>query len=285
MANVIDAVKNIVSDPLLEVKKYYNSRHRINGEGKALEEYVKDVFAGTLRENNKRSRQKRISETFSYFGNDNNPPDSILKGGDAIEVKKIENMAGTIQLNSSFPCQRISSSSPMITEACSKVDGGGWIKDLLYAIGTVKGGQLKALFLIYGMDFAADEKVYTRIKRRIKESIEDIGASGIAETNELGRINDVDPLGYTSLRVRGMWLIMNPWKAFDYLDEVASVDKTNKFNFCAILNDEKIKTFDNYKDLDELKKAENVTVSDVEIKNPDNPAEQRNAKLIQFGVS
>ena len=56
--------------------------------GEALEEYVKDIFAGTVNETDENIRNQKLSEIFSYLGNQNNPPDSMLRGGDAIEVRK-----------------------------------------------------------------------------------------------------------------------------------------------------------------------------------------------------
>lgn len=103
MSNIINAIINMVSDPQLELGDYYNSRHRANAEGDSLEEYIKDLFAGTLREENEQIRLQKISEIFSYLGNDSNPPDAMLYRDDAIEVKKIESVQGDIQLNSSHP--------------------------------------------------------------------------------------------------------------------------------------------------------------------------------------
>lgn len=62
----------------------------------ALEAYIQDAFANTISETNSRKRSKRLSEVFSYLGNQNNPPDSILNGGDAIEVKKIQSKGSAI---------------------------------------------------------------------------------------------------------------------------------------------------------------------------------------------
>ncbi len=89
--NIIDAIINIVKNPILELKEYSISHNRANNMGEALEEYTKDLFSGTVFEKNENKRMEIISKVFSYLGNTNNPPDSILKGGDAIEVKKIEN--------------------------------------------------------------------------------------------------------------------------------------------------------------------------------------------------
>ena len=51
------------------------------------------------------------------------------------------------------------------------------------------------------------------------------------ETDELGRINKVDPLGITSLRVRGMWQIKNPSKVFS---GVAALDPEMQFQAFAM---------------------------------------------------
>ena len=87
MSNIIVAIKNLVSDPQLELGNYYNSRHRANAEGDSLEEYIKDLYSGTLREANEEERARKIRSVFSYIGNDSNPPDAMLFGEDAIEVK------------------------------------------------------------------------------------------------------------------------------------------------------------------------------------------------------
>lgn len=137
------------------------------------------------------------------------------------------------------------------------------------------------MFMIYGMDFAVDENIYLELKKKIKDKLSDLSEMSENETNELGRLNQIDRLKYTSIRIRGMWLIKNPWKAFDY---VTSFDASKKFEFCAILNDEKIKQFKNYNDLEKIKREKYVVVKDVQIKNPNKPEELRNAKLIRFSV-
>ena len=50
---------------------------------------------------NKEERMERLSKEFSYLGNTNNPPDMMLRSGDAIEVKKIESSTSALALNSS----------------------------------------------------------------------------------------------------------------------------------------------------------------------------------------
>lgn len=37
----------------------------------------------------------------------------------------------------------------------------------------------------------------------------------LTDTRELGKLNKVDPLGITYLRIRGMWGIENPFQVFN----------------------------------------------------------------------
>lgn len=95
-------------------------------------------------------------------------------------------------------------------------------------------------------------------------------------------MNRVDPLGITYLRVRGMWGIENPWTVFDY---VYRRDMRKKLNFMALVNERKWETLPGVERIFELSKRHpHLKVSDVKIKDPDNPARLNAAKLIQFSV-
>jgi hypothetical protein len=96
--NILTAIANIVTQPIGELRSFYESHNRANNMGEALEQYVKDVFAGTLTEINEQARLERLEQAFSYQGNQNNPPDIIIRQGDAIEVKKIENAGSQVAL-------------------------------------------------------------------------------------------------------------------------------------------------------------------------------------------
>ena len=89
MNNIISAIINLVENPKIELIRKGSSHNRANNMGEALEEYIKDLFANTVDIEDEQVRNAAISTTFSYLGNQNNPPDSMLHGGDAIEVKKI----------------------------------------------------------------------------------------------------------------------------------------------------------------------------------------------------
>ena len=279
--NIIDAIINIVKNPILELKEYSISHNRANSMGEALEEYIKDIFSGTLFENDKNKRLEIISEVFSYLGNTNNPPDSILRGGDAIEVKKIENKSSSLALNSSYPKAKLYSNSSMITDACRNCEE--WEeKDIIYAIGTCEKNKLTSLIFVYGEDYAAENKIYENVKNKIKLGIETINGLEFSETNEIGRVNRVDPLGITYFRIRGMWGIENPIKVFDYIYER---DNTKQFNFMALINEDKYNSFFNREELENLEKENKyLEIRNVKIKNPNNPAQLRSAKLITFKI-
>ena len=279
--NIIDAIINIVKNPIVELKEYSISHNRANSMGEALEEYIKDIFSGTLFENDKNKRMEIISEVFSYLGNTNNPPDSILRGGDAIEVKKIENKTSSLALNSSYPKAKLYSNSSMITDACRNCEE--WKeKDIIYAIGTCEKNKLTSLIFVYGEDYAAENKIYENVKNKIKLGIETINGLEFSETNEIGRVNRVDPLGITYFRIRGMWGIENPIKVFDYIYER---DNTKQFNFMALINEDKYNSFLNREELENLEKENKyLETKNVKIKNPNNPAQLRSAKLITFKI-
>ena len=279
--NIIDAIINIVKNPILELREYSISHNRANSMGEALEEYIKDIFSGTLFENDKNQRLEIISEVFSYLGNTNNPPDSILRGGDAIEVKKIENKSSSLALNSSYPKAKLYSNSSMITDACRNCEE--WEeKDIIYAIGTCEKNKLTSLIFVYGEDYAAENKIYENVKNKIKLGIETINGLEFSETNEIGRVNRVDPLGITYFRIRGMWGIENPIKVFDYIYER---DNTKQFNFMALINEDKYNSFFNREELENLEKENKyLEIRNVKIKNPNNPAQLRSAKLITFKI-
>ena len=279
--NIIDAIINIVKNPIVELKEYSISHNRANSMGEALEEYVKDIFSGTLFETDKNKRMEIISEVFSYLGNTNNPPDSILRDGDAIEVKKIENKSSSLALNSSYPKAKLYSNSSMITDACRNCEE--WKeKDIIYAIGTCEKNKLTSLIFVYGEDYAAENKIYENVKNKIKLGIETINDLEFSETNEIGRVNRVDPLGITYFRIRGMWGIENPVKVFDY---IYKRDDSKQFNFMALINEDKYLSFSNTKELEDLEKEnKNLEIKDVRIKNPNNPAQLKKAKLITFKI-
>ncbi len=279
--NIIDAIIEIVSNNQYDVKAYAVANNRANAEGDALEDYVKDVFAGTLHCADILQRDEYLSKYFSYLGNTNNPPDIMIRGGDAIEVKKITKTTSGLALNSSYPKAKLYSNSRMLNKACRECEE--WTeKDMLYAVGVVNKGCLKSLMFVYGCDYCADKETYERIFNAVKRGVKSIKGVKFGETKELGRVNRIDPLGITYMRMRGMWHIESPFKVFAPYYKIEKAD----FNFVAIINESKYQTFENRAALEQLEKENaNLKIADVKIKNPNNPAELKNAKLITYAYT
>lgn len=166
----------------------------------------------------------------------------------------------------------------MITDACRNCEK--WReKDILYAVGVVSENRLLKLFFVYGVDYAASAEIYERIRNLIIAGVNTISDVEFAATNELGRVNRVDPLGITYLRVRGMWGIENPAKVFSYIYTPTNA----QFEYAAILNTEKYNSFpaDDRAELEKLI-GDSLQIKDVKIKEPNNPSVLKNAKLITF---
>ncbi len=282
MANILTAIKTIINFPISELVSYYQSKNRINQMGEALECFIKDIFADTVTESDQQKKLLRYSEVFSYSGNANNPPDLILRDGDAVEIKKIESIGAGIALNSSYPKSKLYADSPLITSHCRNCED--WQeKDIIYAIGVAQGKKLKLLWLIYGDCYAADREIYERITDTIAIGINRIPEVEFSETRELGRVNKVDPLNITYLRIRGMWGIQNPLSVFDYVNldyqkkadfQMIAIMKSNKYLSLPIQDREKLEALiDN-----------NFKIIDVEIKCPNNPVQLIPAKVINYKV-
>jgi len=279
--NLLKAIFNLKKYSNNDLEAIYKGRNRATIMGEALEYYVKDLFCDCLAEKDINRKEIIYSKYFSYIGNQNNPPDFIIQRGDAAEVKKIEGIGG-IPLNSSYPKAKLSSNSDMITKRCRACEK--WkIKDIIYSIGTVHGGSLKLLWMVYGDCYAASSEVYERVRNKISKGVNELSGVEFSATNELGRVNKVDPLGITYLRIRGMWGIEHPNKVFNYVMEY---DKNKEFIFFALMKKEK---YNNFPEPDrkaiECIKDKSFSIIDVEIKDPDNPAKFMPAKLIQFSLA
>ena len=273
--NILQAINSLIDNDLHSIERYKTLSYkiRINNMGEALENLVKDALCNNFN----LEADKRIaiqSEYFSYLGNQNNPPDLIIRNDDAFEVKKIETNEGSIALNSSFPKDKLYRNSNMITTACKNCEADWIEKDICYIIGCVdKSEQIKSLWFVYGDCYCAKPEVYTRVKDKITNSIQELGIE-LSETNEIAKVKNVDPLGITNLRVRGMWGIEHPSKVFEYL-----TTKSSKPHIKALMLKEKFYSFDDDSRNELLKKC---NVRNVKIQNPNNPAKLMDAILIEY---
>jgi hypothetical protein len=245
MTNILEAISNIVENPVYNIKSLYSGRNRVNNVGEALESFVKDAFVNCIRTESEIEKLEKYNEAFSWLGNQNHPPDIMIKGGDAIEVKKTQSANSDLALNSSYPKSTVKADSTMITQACKTCEA--WTeKDLIYCVGHTTDDSIKSLWMVYGSIYAANHETYQIIKQKITEGINEIPNVELAQTNELGRVNRVDPLGITNLRIRGMWQIQNPRRVFNYLHtsssvvfEVVAVIPTSKYNSFPIASRQK----------------------------------------------
>lgn len=284
MSNILKAFIHTINSYQSNISTMTNGNNRANNMGDGLEEFIKNIFAGTINETNEQNRLIKFSQTYSYSGNKNNPPDLILQNSDAIEIKKLESHNTAIALNSSYPKAKLFSNSSMITTTCRNCEKNWTVKDMLYVIGNVpkNTNSLKSLWLVYGDCFCADKEVYERIKDTISIGITTIPNVEFTETNELGKVKKVDPLGITDLRIRGMWHIENPTKIFNYL---YSYDETKSFQLICLMKKEKYESFSLVdRQIIENLNNPNVSVNNVRIKNPNNPVQLMDGKLLVFKV-
>jgi hypothetical protein len=277
MTNILEAIVNIANNPVVAIRNHYTGRNRANNIGEALEMFVKDAFANTIQEQDIQVKNARYNQVFSWLGNQNHPPDIMIRQGDAIEVKKTQSPNSDLALNSSYPKSNIKSNSNMITQECRTCEN--WTeKDLIYCVGHTTDDSIKSLWMVYGNIYAAKHETYQIIKQKITDGINEIPNIELAETNELGRVNRVDPLGITNLRIRGMWQIQNPRRVFNYLHttgetfELVAVIPTIKYNSFPTDSKSRIESLGN----------PNLSISNVQVKDPNNPANLIDVKLIIF---
>lgn len=280
MTNILEAIVNIANNPVVAIRNHYTGRNRANNVGEALEMFVKDAFANTIQEQDEQVKNTRFSQVFSWLGNQNHPPDIMIREGDAIEVKKTQSANSDLALNSSYPKSNIQSVSNMITQECRTCES--WTeKDLIYCVGHTTDDSIKSLWMVYGNIYAAKHETYQVIKQKITDGINEIPNVELAETNELGRVNRVDPLGITNLRIRGMWQIQNPRRVFNYLHttgdtfELVAVIPTTKYNSFPTDSKNRIENLGN----------PNLEISNVQVKDPNNPSNLIDGKLIVFRIA
>lgn len=300
MSNTLQAFTRLFDTVIEEFNEDYNVSNRVNQVGEALEKFIKDLYANSVDLPDYKLEHPKV---FSYLGAKNSPPDAILKGSDAIEIKKIqiketddskptkrkrntppknklESHFPQLQLNSSAPKKYLLRTDPLINTKCVTCEkdenlptNQQWQqKDMLYVVGTLLGKKLCSLWFVYGDCYSASASTYSTVKATVTQAIKESGIE-LGETNEIARLNKVDPLEITDLRVRGMWLLAHPYKAFDYLK--LTVD--TPFYAHLIVSKEKYDKFPK-NDKDNLEKltiehSDVITKKNVNILDPDNPAQ------------
>jgi NgoPII restriction endonuclease len=278
MSNILEAIVNAIeyTNGVANIDK--TASNRMNAQGEGLEEYVKSIFANTNDRMTEVQRREAEQKVFCYTGNKSNPPDLMLIGhGDAIEVKKIEGQTGELALNSSHPKDKLYADNSKIKASCRQAENGWFCRDMLYTIGSLESKELKSLWFVYGDCFCASKEVYEQIENSIEGAVRNSETLELSETNELARIKKADPLGISTLRVRGMWHISNP---MSYFRAFRSNLKPYIFELTAILKLEK------YDSLPEISKSRlkntGAKISQIKIKNPNNPIQDIESVLISY---
>jgi len=249
---------------------------RANVHGDKLDFFIKDSFCNSFTVNNPSTKLNEYHQELSWLGSQNNPPDIIIKNSDAIEVKKVSSLGATsMQLNSSYPKSKIRSDSHFITKECKNCEPNWIEKDIIYAVGHVIVHNLRLLTFVYGDCYAAELKYYQKIRQDIIKGIKKLKLN-LSKTKELGRLNNIDPLKSTNLRIRGLWTLKTPRNQFS--DHIKFDDKKSLCVF-AIMKKEKYLSFDK-KERDIVKKK--MSVTDIKIKDPNDTTKLIDAKLISF---
>jgi len=283
MTNILEAILHIAELPILNVDQITFGNNRITSVGDGLEIFVKNAFSNNFNTTDESTKITKYAEVFSYEGSQTRPPDLMIKGGDSIEVKKTESILSELQLNSSHPKAKLLANSHLINNHCRTCEK--WEeKDIIYAIVHVPKSSkiLSSLWLVYGNIYAADDDVYTNLKATIAESLENTPEINFSETKELGRVNYVDPLKITNMRIRGMWLLQPPVKVFNY---VYPYDTKLKFQLVAIVPSDKYHSFP-AESRNKLEHSTNdkLSIQNVKIKNPNNPVNLIDCKLITIKI-
>lgn len=280
MYNTLKAFIHIIDNPMTTVNPVKITSNRINNVGDALEYFVKDAYSGILQKSlNEIEKDKIYSEVFSWCGNQSNPPDALLRGGDGIEMKKIEKLNSAIALNSSYPKNKLYSTDPRVASGARNAES--WVvRDIVYAIGTVTNQELKRLWFIYGDCYAASKETYERLIKLMSEGLRELPDIEFQVTNEIAKIKKVDPLGITDMRVRGMWHIQNPSKLYASL-----VSNSLNRQYYLLMREDKYQSFPEreriiLENISKVGYANNI----IEIRNPDNPAQLIKTRFIKYEV-
>ncbi len=272
--NVISALINLYNCKSFKVNDYEDVDNKINKKGTAFENFVKKLFIDT----NDNDFLNNIKDYFSHLGDQNHPPDLILKEGDAFEIKEKKSASGDIQLNSSFLRDTLKIDDPKLTDKCRNCEDVAWKeKDIFYVIGHVDTNKnLKSIFFVQGICIACPTHYYTDLFNSFKQHIYK-GDFSFSETKELARLNNIDPLDYTHLRVRSMFLLTHPTKIFNFF----KINKSSDLNVFCLMTNKKYSSFQ--KDLLQiLEKKNDIEIQDKNITSPLNKNNILECKFIHF---
>jgi predicted MPP superfamily phosphohydrolase len=279
MTNILKSLINIKKygdNDLSKITAIENPiQPRVNKEGTPFDAFIKDSFCNTFGISDPKIKMAIFLKEFSHLGSQNFPPDIIIRGGDAVEIKKVEKSGGTtIALNSSYPKSKLKANGPMITKEVKNCET--WSeKDMVYCVGNVFDHKVRIISFVYGDCYAAKAEIYEKIREAMVNGISKLNLK-LSQTGELARLNEIDPLKITDLRVRGMFQIRAPLKHFS---DFIKPDLSKNLNVFCIMRKEKFQSFSESEKKEALK---NMAVTDIQVPDPNNPSKHLDAKLISF---
>ena len=137
--------------------------------------------------------------------------------------------------------------------------------------------EIKGLAMVYGLTYCAKKEVYSNVSEIVESGIDSIvnklleieGIEIDEETNELGKVKKIDPLNITSLRIRGMYLLQNPFKLYGIGFPKANKVEVQRFVLFALIPMEKYNSFCNRYEFEEyIKGIQGVEFVDCEVDDP-----------------
>jgi hypothetical protein len=281
-SNILTAIKNISDFRTNNMREYFRdyATTQVKTVRQEMEYFVKDAISGSSKSVKDKKPSDRYSGVFSYIGSKNKPPDMIIKGGDALVIKTMKTYKSGLTINNYPPKANLKWNDPWVLKNCRQIDGGQWnSKDIFYVTGWIEKRRMKYLIFIQGSCFIPEDKVFIKkiqgIKKNVFNYLESEGLEAI-NTIGLGKVNNIDPLGITNLRIKGVWSVKNPLKVFS---DTFSYDKDKDFTLIALMFKNKFDSFPK-KDVNAVINDKQIEVKDVTIKNPNNPKKKIEAKLI-----
>lgn len=278
MANILTAIVNIINNADNHIqRKVQPGNNRANDAGDMLEAFIQDSFANSYGKKGQ-EYNRLIKETFSYLGNSFNPPNMILKGSDAIEVKKIQSFgASELQLNSSYPKDKIYSDSTLISKYAKVCEEGGWTeKDMLYVVGIVPKDTIKRLWFVYGDCFCADRHFYENVKNKIDEDSQNIDGIDLLNTAELGKEIKINYLSSSYLTIKENWLHVG---LNDVFEKYVECNENKDFQVFSILRKSK---YENFPKADTNAIESLATIENITLPNPSDRTKFIQCKLISY---
>ena len=288
MPDVLTAIADIVNHKAFVLPASHSSaseKNRVNSSGEAFENYCKDRLSG-VEPGDDLIRDERYKASLAYQGGANNPPDAMYRGGDAGDAFEFKKLGGgpscEIHLNSSPPKDCLKVTSYGLAQECLECES--WVRrDLFLICGGVKKASTKIdwLWIADARLMATSQEYYHTLHEKVRQGICAIGELSTSITKELGRINQVDPLNVSHLRIRAMWSIQSPGRLFA---KVPGVCHGEKSVLHAILPTDKWDSMprESQSRVEQLRSTPGFSMSDVLIENPNSPAERIPSRLIRY---